>query len=229
MSSQERANFHRYVPRVLGAAFLLQAAASLSSYAVFDPLIVPGNIVESMNNVANHVLRARVSILLELITAVGIVLLGVLLYLTLEKQNRKAALAAMALYIMEATLLAASRVEAFSFLRISQESAAAGHPAYLQSLGNLFYESQVFGYDLHMIPFTIGATIFYTLLVKSGYIPTPLALFGLAAAAVALIFSPLVLLGFDIPLIVFLPNLPFELGVGIWLAAKGIKDGAEGG
>jgi hypothetical protein len=35
------------------------------------------------------------------------------------------------------------------------------------------------------------------------------------------------LLGYDIATIVFLPNLPFELGTGLWLAIKGIRDRPE--
>jgi hypothetical protein len=37
----------------------------------------------------------------------------------------------------------------------------------------------------------------------------------------------LALLGYDVPIVVFLPNLPFELTIGIWLMVKGIRDGSE--
>jgi len=97
----------------------------------------------------------------------------------------------------------------------------------LQTLGNLFYESAEFGDWLHMLPFALGATLFYYLFFKSGYIPQALSLFGLIAALLALIGTPLGLLGYDVPIFVFLPNLPFELGIGLWLIVKGIRDGSE--
>ena len=128
---------------------------------------------------------------------------------------------------MEATVLAASRMPAFSLLRTSQESVIAGHPAHLQALGNLFYESQSFGYDLHMLPFALGATLFYYLFFKSGFLPRILSVWGLIAAPLALVGTLFVLLGYDVPLFVFLPNLPFELGIGIWLLIKGIRDGSD--
>jgi hypothetical protein len=217
-------NTDKNVPRLLGAAFLLQAVAALVwSAFLLPPLIVSDSITDTMTNISNNALQMRASIVVTMITAIGIVILGALLFVTLKKQNRDIALVALGLYIMEASILAASRIPAFSLLRISQESVIAGHPAYLQTLGNLLYESAEFGDWLHMLPFALGATMFYYLFFKSGYIPRALSLFGLIAASLALIGTPLVLLGYDIPIIVFIPNLPFELGIGVWLIVKGFN------
>ncbi|NIW11205.1 MAG: DUF4386 family protein [Gammaproteobacteria bacterium] len=221
-------NSDKNTPRFLGAAFLLQAVASaVSGLILLQPLIVSDNITESMTNIANNALQMRASIVVEMITAIGIVMLGALLYIVLHKQNKIIALVALGLYLIEAAILAASRIPAFALLRISQESVIAGHPAYLQTLGNLFYESQSFGYDLHMLPFALGATLFYYLFFKSGFIPRVLSLWGLIAAPLALIGTLFALLGYDVPIVVFLPNLPFELTIGVWLMVKGIRDGSE--
>ena len=221
-------NSDKNTPRLLGAAFLLVAIASMvSGIILLQPLIVSGNIIDSMTNISNNALQMRASIVGEMITAIGIVILGVLLFVTLKKQNMKIALVALGLYLIEAALLAASRIPAFSLLRISQESVIAGHPAYLQTLGNLFYESQSFGYDLHMLPFALGATLFYYLFFKSGFLPRVLSLWGLIAAPLALIGILFALFGYDVPIVVFIPNLPFELAIGLWLMVKGIRDGSE--
>ena len=221
-------NLDKNTPRFLGAAFLLQAVASLvSGLFLLQPLIVPGNIIDSMTNISNNAMQIRASIVVEMITAIGIVILGVLLYITLKKISMKIALVGLGLYLIEAALLAASRIPAFSLLLISQESVIAGHPAYLQTLGNLFYESQSFGYNLHMFPFALGATLFYYLFFKSGFLPWVLSYWGLIAAPLALIGILFALFGYNVPLIVFLPNLPFELTIGVWLMVKGIRDGSE--
>lgn len=215
-------------PRLLGAAFLIQAVASLvSGLILLEPLIVPGNITDSMTNIADNALQMRANIVGEMITTIGIVVLGALLFVTLKKQNMKIALVAFGLYVTEAALLAASRIATFSLLRISQESVIAGHPAYLQTLGNLFYEAQEFGYSLHMLVFAVGATLFYYLFFKSGFIPRALSLWGLTAASLAFIGSPFLLFGYDVPIVVFIPNLPFELAIGVWLIVKGVRDGSE--
>ena len=221
-------NSGRNTARLLGVAFLIQAVASaVSGLLLLEPLIVPGNIVDSMTNIANHALQMRASIVVEMITAMGIVMLGSLLYVTLRVQNGQVALVALGLYLVEAAVLAASRIPAFSLLRTSQESVLAGHPVYMQALGNLFYESQSFGYDLHMLPFGLGATLFYYLFFRSGFLPRVLSLWGLIAAPLALVGILFALLGYDVPIVVFLPNLPFELTMGVWLIVKGTRNAPE--
>jgi len=224
-------NSDKNTPRYLGAAFLLVAVASAVSGIFLAPVDLlapsaPGGISDTMTTIANNAFLMRASIVGELITVVGIVMLGSLLFVTLKRQNGKIALVALGLYLMEAATLAVREILAFSLLRISQESVIAGHPDYLQTLGNLLYESQGFGYDLHMFVFALGATLFYFVFFKSGYIPRALALFGLIAASLAFIGELFVLFGYDVPIFVFIPNLPFELGVGIWLIVKGFNSSA---
>jgi len=225
-------NSDKNTPRLLGAAFLLQAVGSLvSGVFLLEPLIVPGNIIDSMTNISNNALQMRASILGEMITAFGIVMIGVLMYVILKKQDLKIAIVAMGLYLVEAAILAVSRIPAFALLLVSQESVIAGHPGYLVALANTLFEAMTFGYELHMLPFALGATLFYCLFYKSGFLPRGLSLLGIVAAPMALIGSLLGLLGYDLPMlvyaIVFLPNLPFELGTGLWLMVKGLKEASE--
>ncbi len=214
---------NKNISKLLGAAFLLQAIASLVATFLLTPLIVPGNITTSMTNIENNVLQMRASILGEMIAIIGIVMLGSLLYLTLKEQNEKIALVARGLYLVTAAIIAVSRVATFALLRISQESVIVGHPEYLQTLGNLAYELQEFGYFLHMLPYTLGATLFYYLFFRSGFLPRILSIWGLLAAPLAFIGSLFDHLGFDISMLVFLPNLPFDLAIGVWLMVKGIR------
>lgn len=215
-------NTHRF----LGATFLLQAIASLVATFLLTPLIVPGNIFASMTHIANNVLQMRASILGEMIAIIGIVMLGSLLYLTLKEQNKKIALVARGLYLVTAAIIAVSRIATFALLRISQESVIAGHPDYLQTLGNLAYELQEFGYFLHMLPYTLGAALFYYLFHKSGFLPRVLSVWGLIAAPLAFIGSLFDHLGLPVSMFVFIPTLPFDLTIGVWLIVKGFKSSA---
>ena len=216
-------NSNKNTPRFLGAAFLLQAIASLIGTLLFTPLIVPGNIIDSMTNINNNALIMRASIVSEMIAVIGIVILGALLYLTSKKQNKKMALAALGLYVITAAIIAVSRIAAFALFYVSQESVLAGHPEFFQILGSLFYELQEYGYFLHMLPYTFGATIFYYLLFKSRLIPKTLILLGLIAAPLAFIGTFFEHLGVNVPLFVYVPNLPFDLAIGVWLLIKGFK------
>ena len=210
--------------KVLGAAFLLQAVTALISGLILKlALTVPGNISETMINIANNAWLMRVNILGEIITALGIIFLGAILFVVLRKQNEKMALVALGFYILEAALLAASRIEAFSLLRISQEYVAAGNPAYLQMIGNLAFESTNFGYTLLMLAFCPGGILFYYLLYKSEVVPRALSLWGLITVFPMLIATLSAILGYELPFLLYFPYVPFEFVIGVWILVKGIK------
>ena len=215
-------NTNKHTARFIGAAFLLQAAASFVAGSMLPGVLnVSDNIVDTMNDLANHALRVRAGIVVELITVIALIILSSLLFIVLKKQNMKIALVALGLRLTEVALLAVSRIETFSLLRISQASIHQGHPTYLQALGTLTYETQEFAYAVNMVFFALGGTLFYYLLFQSRYVPRWLAIFGLIAAPLALIGTVIELLGYSVPLIVFIPNLPFELAIGLWLLIKG--------
>ncbi len=211
--------------RVLGVAFLLQFITSFSSGAFLRQVwFVPGNISESMIKIANNAGLMRANILLDMLTALGVIFLGVILFVTLRKQNEKMALVALGFYILEAVLLAASRIAAFSLLRISQEYATAGNPAYLQTMGNLAYESMDFvGNTLHMLAFCLGAILFYYLLYKSGIVPRILSLWGLITVFPMLIGTVSAIFGYELPFFIYVPYIPFEFAIAVWILVKGVK------
>jgi hypothetical protein len=84
-------NSDKNTPRLLGFMFLFVAAASLLSSLMldsFDITIVgpPDNISETMIKISDNPTTMQISIVGYLISAVGIVLLAVLLYTTLKKK-----------------------------------------------------------------------------------------------------------------------------------------------
>jgi hypothetical protein len=214
--------------RVLGVAFLLQAITSLSSGLIMKlALTVPGNISETMIKIANNAWLMRANIFGEMITALGIIFLGAMLFVTLRKQNENMALVALGFYILEASLLAVSRIPALFLLRISQEYVTAGHSAFLQTIGNLAFESMDFGYTLLMLPFCLGGILFYYLLDKSRIVPRVLSLWGLITVFPLLIGTLSAIFGYKLPFAVYLPYVPFEFVIGVWILVKGFKDTSE--
>jgi hypothetical protein len=215
--------------RVLGIAFLLQFVTSFSSGLFLKPaLIVPGDINETMLKIANNAWLMRANILLDMLTVLGIIFLGAMLFVTLREHNEKAALIALGFYIIEAALLAASRSEAFSLLRMSQEYASAGQPAYLPTIANLALESMDFvGSTLHMLAFCPGGILFYYLLYKSNIVPRVLSLWGLITILPLLIGTITQIFGVTLPIYAYLPYVPFEFVIGVWITVKGIKDVSE--
>lgn len=215
--------------RILGIAFLLQFVTSFSSGAFLKPTwFVPGNMSDTLVKIANNPLLMRVNILLDVLTALGVTFLGAILFLTLRKQNEKIALTALGFYFLEVALLAASRIEAFSLLRISQEYVATGQSAYLLTMGNLAYESMDFvGNTLHMLVFCLGAILFYFLFYKSQVVPRWMSLWGLITVFPMLIGTITQIFGYTIPFVFYVPYAPFELVIGVWILVKGINNDLE--
>lgn len=220
---------NKNTPRYIGAAFLLQAIASaIVGLGIIEPLKVPGDIAATMSNFAEQVMQIRVAILVEMVTVTALVILSVLLYQVLKEHNRNLAFVALGLRLTEVALLAVSKIFMFAFLNTSQAFVMEGAPSYLQTIGEIFFNTQNTAYSLNMIFFTLGGTLFYVLLYQSRYVPRWLATFGLIAAPLAFIGELITLLGFEVPLWVFIPNLPFELTIGLWLLIKGASISNDG-
>ena len=212
--------------RILGLAFVLQFVTSiLSGTLLSQGWYVPGDITASLINIANNPALLRVNIIVDMLTALGVIFLGCMLFLTLRKQNEKMALTALGFYILEAALLAGSRLATFSLLGLSQAYAATGH-ADLLLPGQIAIDSMEFvGSSLHMLAFVPGGVMFYYLLDKARIVPRVLSLWGLIAVLPFVIGAPLAVLGYEVPKFFYLPYIPFEFVIGLWILVKGIKEG----
>lgn len=219
-------NANRKTSRILGVAFLLQFITSFSS-GVFlkSAWFVPEDMSATMLKIAAHPGLLRANIFLDMLTALGVTFLGAVLFVTLRKQNEKIALTALGFYILEVALLAVSRMDAFALLRFSQEFAAAGQPADLLLMGQVAYETLEFvGGTLHMLAFCLGALLFYFLLDKAQIVPRWMSLWGLITVFPMLVGTVAQIFGYTIPFEFYVPYVPFELAVGLWILVKGIPN-----
>jgi len=195
---------------------------------------LPGNFLPSvgfasvnLTDVANNAWLVRATILGQTATAAGVIFLGAILFVTLRRQNEKTALVGFGFYVLEGALLAASMVAAFFLLGISQQYVTSGQPAYLQTMGNLAFGSMNFGETLAELPFCLGAILFYYLFYRSRNIPSVLSLWGLVGVFLVLIGTLFAIFGYGVSFFVYLPYVPFEFVVGVWILVKGVSDASE--
>lgn len=215
----------KFNPRILGVAFFIVAIASLVSEVLFSALVESGDMSTDLTNIANNVLQLRMSIIVDMITAVGIIVLGVLLYTVLSNQNKIVANIAISFYLAESIILAVSKTNLFYLISVSQEWVLAGSPSssYFQTLGILFLGIIRAGYNIHMVFFALGGILFYYLLYRSEVVPKALTIFALIAISLVLVGALLAI--FELYFIIFmLPNMLFELSIGIWIMAKGLSE-----
>jgi len=225
-------NTVKNTPRFLGAAFLFVFVASLLSNTLLSSAIGTGSISNNLVNIANNLTLVRASILVELFTSVGIIVLASLLYVVLHNQNKIIALVALGWWLAEAITLAVSKIGAFALIPLSLEYIEAGAPqsSYFQTLGNfLYYGVDRQGWAVHMLFFCLGGILWYSLFYKSRYIPRAMALWGTISVAVVLSGTLVVLFdrNLDPGMILFIPYLLFEGLIGPWLMVKGITESSE--
>jgi hypothetical protein len=220
-------NVEKIAPRLLGAAFLIVVVTSLISSLLLPAVVGSGSISDSLVHVSHQLTLVRLGSLGELVTSSCIVVLAGLLYTVLHKQNKIIALVALGWWLAEAIFLALSQIGTFALLPLSQDFVQAGAPihSFYQTLGALLYNGVYNqGYTIHMWFYCIGGILWYALFYTSKYIPRVISLWGLLAVSVGFIGIVFQLLGYDVSIFVFLPILPFEVTVGVWLMLRGIKE-----
>jgi hypothetical protein len=221
-------NSDKNTPRLLGAAFLIVVFASLTSGLLLSSAVGSGGISDMLLNISNKVTLLRTSILFEMLNSSAIVVLAVLLYTVLSKQNKILALVALGWWLGEALILGLTNTGISALIPLSLDFVKAGAPqhSFYQTLGEfLYYGVYQHGYSgIHMWFYSIGGILWYYLFYRSKYIPRVISLWGLIAACLSIVGVVFIFYGYDVPIFVFLPLLPFELTIGTWLMLKGIKD-----
>jgi hypothetical protein len=215
--------------RVLGFAFLFQAVSSLASGIFFAPSMKAGTDgIGFLAQLASHPLFARIGILCDMGTALGVIFLGAALCAALRKHGEVLAFTGFGLYILEGALIAAGRIEAFSLLLTGQGYAAAGSPPVFSALAAIGSEAAAFGsMTLSMAAFSVGAIPLYFLLLKSRIVPRPIGIWGLLSVLFCLVGTVLSILGFKPPLVFYLPYIPFEFFIALWILIRGVRTGGE--
>jgi hypothetical protein len=209
--------------RILGFAFLLQFFTSLAGGLILNMgLVVPGDTAATLLHIAARPWLLRVNILDEMTTAAGVIWLGALLYEALRDYGRVSALTAFALYFLEAVLLAVSRLAAFPLLALSRQFAATPSASLLTEADRAL-ASMNFGYTLLMLAFCPGALLFYRLLFKSHLVPRALSLWGFITVIPLFFATALSILGINVPFYIFIPYIPFEFVIGLWILIKGVR------
>jgi len=181
-------------------------------------------------NISVNLSLVRTSIVVGLATSVGIIALAVLLYAVLHKQSKTIALVALGWWLVEAILLAVSKIGLIGLIPLSLEFAGAGAPSasYFQSLGSFLYSGVYLkGDEIHMLFYCLGGILWFYLFYVSNYIPRVLSVPGLIIECVGLVGMVLLLFDVKVEMFIFYPIAVLELVVGLWLMVKGIKGGLE--
>lgn len=204
--------------RWLGAAYLFVVAASLTAGLLADAAL-SGAAQDVLSGVGEDPVPATASALIEVAaTAIGIMVLAVLLHATVRHRSEEAARVALGLWVLEAAFMAAGAVATFVLV-----DAAVGGSASVAGAATLVAFHEV-AHAIHMVFFATGGLIWYALMYRAGTVPRWLAGFGFVAVGLALVSTIGGLAGVDLNQIALgLPTGLFELTIGIWVIVRGVN------
>ena len=205
---------------LLGISFVTQATTSLAGGLIgVGPFTATENMTETMNSVVSNLNGVYAGILLQIITAMVIIVLGAALYEAGSRANKTAAIIAMGFYFAEAIITFIDQILIFAITEVSRQYANSGDAA-LIGITKLLFASKDFTGSIAMIPFGLGALLFYGLILKANIIPKWLGFWGLITVPFILVGWILEAFGISVPFALYIPYMPWEWVAGIYILAK---------
>jgi len=209
---------------LLGASLVTQATTSLVGGLIgIGPATKTENMADTMNNLAGNISGVYVGIFLQIVTAIVIIALAAALYQAGKSVSKTTSIIAFGFYLAEAIVHFIGQFVIFGIAEVSRQFVSTGD-ASLLTTAKLLFASRDFIGAVTMIPFGLGAILFYALITKAKIIPKWLGAWGL-------ITVPLILVGWSleafnvvsVPFAVYVPYVPWEWVAGIYILIKGSK------
>ncbi len=224
-------NSQRTAAKVAGLSCLFtMAIVVFANYALLNPLVVPGNAVETARNIVAHETQFRITATCFLIYSAGVVVLLTALYVILRPINPGLALVGALFRLVFALLWLLTTLNMLGALRHlgSASYLQVFEADRLQTLARLHLAANFDDYYVGLPFFGLAATVCSYLWLKSNYIPKSLSIFGLISSAWCVVCAFVFLIfphfnetvndyWFDSPMALF------ELALSLWLLFKGLR------
>src|SRR4029077_10156165 len=230
MTTSKIDNSQRTAAKVAGwSGLLIFAIVVFGNYVLLNPLIVPGNVAATAQNIVEHQTQVRVTAVCFLTYSLGVIVFLTALYVLLKPINPGLALIGALFRVVIALLWLFAPLNLLAALRLLSNAnyLQVFEPDRLQALARLHLGANFDAYYVGLPFFGLAATVCAWLWLKSNYIPKGLSIFGVISSAwcvfcafVFLIFPHFnkIVNGyiFDTPMAIF------ELVVSLWLLFKGL-------
>jgi Domain of unknown function (DUF4386) len=219
----------RFAAKLAGLLYLLQMATGVFGFWAKGQVIAPGDAAQTALNLAASERLFRLGVASDLLTAVIVIALVVALYVVLQPVNRSVALLAACWRLAENAIAAAAVLNAFVALRLLSGVSYLRDldSAQLQALARMFLGIQGQGLRIAFVFLGLGSAAFSYLWLRSRYIPRALAVWGIFASLVLASFTLAIMvfpgLGDVLSLTYMAPMGIYEVTLGTWLLAKGIR------
>jgi Domain of unknown function (DUF4386) len=220
--------------RTAGAMYLLTMVTALFGEGyVRGSLLVGDSAAQTAQNIIDSRMLFRIGLATDLLTFTGVVILVWSLHQLLRPVGTRAAMLAACFRLVELGIHFSA--VAFGYAAASLLSGGEYVKGFsadqLAGLAGFALRAQGAGLTIGFIPLGIGSTIFAWLLLRSGYAPKALAVWGIFASlllstyALAWVITPDTT---DYFYFAMLPMFAYEVGLGFWLLVRGAGIKATG-
>jgi hypothetical protein len=219
-------DYYRKIAIIVGVLFIIYTGVDILSFLFLGSVTATDYLVSVSAN-AGLVGTGALLLLIGGVCGGGI---AITLYPVLKKFNAALALGAVGFRVSEGVLRFVAVGSYLLLITLSQQFVQAGAPdsSYFQTLGALVYAGNRWGNVLSVLPFSVGALLYYIIFYRTKLVPRWISGWGLVAAILLMVSSALVTVGLIVPfsttqVIMNLPMLPQELVLAAWLIAKGFN------
>ncbi len=215
--------------RLAGAMFLFINVTGIFSEIFVRGSLLSGDVTQVAQNIIGSERLYRLSIVGDLATFTGVIVLIWALYVLLRPVNRDLAVLAAFLRVVEIPVGVAATVNSLIAVRLlsSAEYLEVFEAGQLHALSRLARNAFGFGQDVGFIFVGLGSTVFAYLLLRSRYIPRILAGWGVFASLLFTTYNFLIIVFpgavETLMYISFAPMGIYEITLGFWLLLKGAK------
>ncbi|WP_217560529.1 DUF4386 domain-containing protein [Paenibacillus sp. GbtcB18] len=212
--------------RILGIFYILAAMTSIIAVVLYGPILSDQWQMAVANGSETKVLIGVLNDLLLVVSAVGT---AVMLFPYVRHWNEHLALGYLCFRFMEAVFIVIGIVCILGLLRLSvyYDVASSASGTNLEPIGLLLQD--IYHWTAMLGPnFMLGINtgLYSYLLYRAGYVPKPLAIFGMATAVMVFIAGLLQMFGIVGPYsaakgLIALPVGVYEMSLAVWLMVKG--------
>jgi hypothetical protein len=216
--------------RVVGFSYRFALLPSIFAEFYVSGRLISDNAIVTAQNIIAHERLFRLGLASNLLVFAADVLLVTALYIVLERVNRRLALLAVFFRLIETTILIVAVLNDFYVLRLLSGASylTTVSPDVLAALARVSIGTHTAAYGVALLLFGFGSPVFCYLWLKSGYIPKPLAVWGLLASVWIGVCSFAFIVFPELRQVISIgyyggPIFLFELTIGSWLLIKGIR------
>jgi hypothetical protein len=218
--------------RVVGFSYLFALLPSIFAELYVSGRLISDNAIVTAQNIIAHERLFRLGIASNMLVFAVDVVLVTALYLVLERVNRRLALLAVFFRLIETTILIVAVLNDFYVLRLLSGASdlTPANSDVLAALARVSMGAHNSAYGVALLLFGFGSSVFCYLWLRSGYIPKPLAVWGLLASVWIGICSFAFIVFPDLKQVITIgyyggPIFLFELTIGLWLLIKSLRPG----